>query len=187
MPVSEAALVAYKRRIALYRDRTAAQLVAAWDRLPAYNEEDLDQFTRSTTHALAAAKTAAVSLAAAFFALAIGTRPAGVNPADVEVEPDLRGPFRATWHALSVGRPYEEAVTVGRSTSQAIGFDFVQHTARRTGDVVAERSGREVRWRRAPGPNSCPWCRDLATGNTWPTSEAADFGHERCDCDAVPV
>lgn len=187
MPVSDAALVAYKRRIAVYRDRTAAALVLAWDRLPAYNEADLDEFTERTATTIAGAKTAAVGLAAAFFALALGTRPAGVNPRDVDVEPDLRGPFRATWHALSVGRPYEEAVTVGRSTSQAVGFDFVQHTARRTGDYVAQATGREIRWRRAPGPKSCPWCVDIANGNTWPTAEAADFGHERCDCDAVPV
>lgn len=187
MPASDAQIVAYKRRLAVYRDRTAAQMVAAWNRLPAYNEDDVDEFTKLTSPTLAAAKTAAVSLAAAFFALAIGTRPVGINPQAVDVEPDLRGPFRATWHALSMGRPYEEAVTVGRSTSQAVGFDFVQHAARRTGDVVAERSGRTVRWRRAPGANSCPWCVDIASGNTWPTAEAADFGHERCDCDAVPA
>lgn len=187
MPVSEAALRAYKRQIAVYRDRTAATLVAAWDRLPAYNEDDIEAFTRSTAAPVAAARTAAVSLSAAFFAVALGTRPVGVNPRDIDVVPDLRGPFRATWHALTTGRPYEDAVTVGRSTSQAVGFDFVQHTARRTGDHVAAASGREVRWQRVPGANSCPWCIDMAAGNTWPTAEAADFGHERCDCDAVPA
>lgn len=184
---SDAALLVYKRRIAVYRDRTAAALVAAWGKLPAYNEEDVEEFTRSTAPALAGAKVAAVGLAGAFFALALGTRPAPIRAQDIDVEPDLRGPFRATWHALSMGRPYEEAVTVGRATSQAVGFDFVQHTARRTGDHVAAATGREVRWARVPGASSCPWCIDLANGNTWPTAEAADFGHERCDCDAVPV
>lgn len=90
------------------------------------------------------------------------------------------------WHAFTMERPFEEALRVGRSTAQAVGFDFVQSSARRTGDVAAARSGVDVTWRRVPGAKSCDWCR-LVAGQTYRTAESADFGHERDDCDVVPA
>jgi hypothetical protein len=109
-----------------------------------------------------------------------------VRAGDVELEADLRGPFRATWHALSQGRPFDEALEVGRSTAQAVAFDFVQSAARLTGDVVAKKSERTVKWQRVPSPGACEWCVEVA-GQLYNSAESADFGHERCDCDAIPV
>jgi hypothetical protein len=176
----------YKRQIGTYRDRTSAVLIAAWDALPAYDEANVDEFVTVTAPTLVGAQAAAVALSAGFFALTLGVPPVGVDPADIAVEADVQGPFRATWHALAMGRPFEEAVRVGRSTAQAVGFDFVQSSARRTGDAVAARSGREVRWQRVPGSKSCDWCRQVA-GRHYLTAESADFGHERDDCDVVPA
>lgn len=187
MPLPDAALDVYRRRITVVRDRASASLVRAWKRLDRYDEDDIPAFTQATATDLAAAKAAAVSLSAAFFAVALRTRPVGVTPQQIDVDPYLRGPFLAVWHALKEGRPYDEAVAAGEAFSQAVGFDYVQHVARRTGDHVAEQSGVEIRWRRAPTSSSCAWCQNLAAGNTWPTAEAADFGHERCDCDVVPT
>lgn len=186
MPPSPEAIRRYKHRIGLYRDRTSRLLIAAWDRMPGYDDSDVDEFITRTAPAVRAGKQSAVALSAAFFALTMRVRPVGINPDDVPVDPDLRGPFRATWHALKMGRPFEEAVQVGRSTAQAVGFDFVQSAARRTGDLVAAASGRQVRWQRIPGGNACPWCIQVA-GRTYLTAESADFGHERDDCDVVPV
>lgn len=185
MPVSDEAMRRYKRQIAVYRDRTAAALVAAWDRLDDIDEDNIAGYQRAVAAPLAGAKTAAVALSAAFFAMALNIRPIGVRARDVPVEPDLRQPFTAAWHALSMGRPFEQALLVGRSTSQAVGFDFVQSSARRTGDVVAAASGKTVRWRRVPGPNACDWCRTIADRG-YRTAESADFGHARDDCDVVP-
>lgn len=186
MPVSEEALRRYRRQIAGYRDRTGLLLAAAWDGLSAYDEADIEQFARRTIPTLSGAKTAAVAISAAFFALTLDIPAVGVSPRDVKIEPDLRGPFTATWHALTMGRPITQAVQVGRSVAQATGFDFVQSAARRTGDVVAQASGLEVRWRRVPGAKSCSWCRQVA-GQLYRTAESADFGHERDDCDVVPA
>lgn len=186
MSPSPEAIRRYKRQIAVYRARTSALLVAAWDALELHDEDNVAEFTERTAAPLAGAKSAAVSLSAAFFALSLGIPPVGVSAADVDIEPDTRGPFRAMWHALAMGRAFEDALLVGRSTSQAVGFDFVQSAARRTGDVVADRSGQTVRWRRVPGAKSCDWCRQVA-GKTYRTAESADFGHERDDCDVVPA
>lgn len=186
MPPSPEAIRRYKRQIAVYRSRTSALLIAAWNALPGYDEESVDEFEEVTRPALEGAKRAAVSLSAGFFALALGIRAVGVNPDDIDLQPDTRGPFRATWHAFTMGRAFEEAIGVGRSTAQAVGFDFVQSSARRTGDYVAAASGQTVTWRRVPGAKSCDWCR-LVAGQTYRTAESADFGHERDDCDVVPA
>lgn len=186
MPVDPALLARYKRQLSNFTDRTGALLVAAWDALPGYDEADIDEFVDRATPALVSGRSAAVALSAAFYAFLLRTDPVAVDAEAIDVSPDLRGPFRATWHALTMGHPYESAVRTGRSTAQAVGFDFVQSTARRTGGVIAEGTGREVRWRRSPGARSCSWCQEMAT-HTWPTAEAADFGHERDGCVVVPA
>lgn len=185
MTIPAGAMLRYKRQIAVYRNRTSALLVAAWAGLPGIDEADTARFEAQTAVPLAGAKTAAVGLSAAFFSIVLGTRPVGVRPGDVLIDPDIRGPFRAAWHALSMGRSFDEALQVGRSTAQAVGFDFVQSTARLTGDVVAKKSGEKVRWVRVPGGNACAWCQEVA-GQSYHSAESADFGHERDDCDVVP-
>lgn len=186
MPPSKAVIARYKRQISLYRDRASRLLVAAWDELGSWDKDDIEAFALRTAPGLTGAQTAAVALSSAFFAMSLGIRPVAVSAADIEVTANIEGPFHATWHALAMGRAFEEAIGVGRSTASATAFDFVQSSARRTGDVVAERSGRTVRWRRVPGGTSCPWCVDKAQF-TYTSSAAADFGHQRCDCDAVPA
>ena len=186
MPASRAPIDRYKRQIAIYRNRTAGFLVATWDGLGTYSEEDIDRFTQRTASVLAGAKTAAVGLSAAFYALSTRTRPVPVNVAEVAVEPRYRDPFLAAWHAVGEGRPWEEAFQAGRSMAQAVGYNLVQSSARRTGDVAAAKAGRPGRWQRVPGGKACSWCL-LVAGQTYASAESADFGHDRCDCDAVPV
>lgn len=186
MAASALAVTRYKRQLSVYRNRTATLLAAAWSDLPGYDEAQVELFELRTRPALAGAKTAAVALSAGFFSVALGTRPVAVTARAVEVEAKTRAPFLATWHALSQQRSFEEAVGAGRSAAEAAAFDFVQSVARRTGDHVATASGRRVRWRRVPGGSSCTWCVEMA-GSTYSSAESADFGHDRCDCDAVPA
>lgn len=183
---SDAAVRRYRRQISVYRARTAGLLVATWDRLDRHDREDLDTYLQATAPALAGAKRASVSLSAAFFALVLDIPPVGVDPDAIAVNVNVEGPFLAMWHAFSEGRPFDEALAAGRSMAQANGFDWVQSAARRTGDHVAEASGREVRWRRVPGANACDWCRMVARDD-YRTAESADFGHNRDDCDVMPA
>lgn len=184
--VSDAALSRYQRRLLLYRTLTSAGLGTLWDDLDSYTDEDLERFQVQAEPLLAGVKAATVATSAAFFALALGLSPAGVKAADVAVEPRITHPFLSTWHALKEGRPFEEAVAAGRSQAEAVGFDFVQSTSRRTGDYVAKASGRKVRWQRVPGGDACSWCHTVA-GQTYYSAESADFGHDRCDCSVVPA
>ena len=186
MPASEAAIALYHQRLALYRERTSAGLTAAWDELDTYGDEDMETYVARVTPLLEGAKAATVATSAAFFALALGIPPASVRARDVDVEPRITHPFLSAWHALKERRPIEEVASAGRSQAQAVGFDFIQSTSRRTGDYVARASGSDVGWRRVPGGKACAWCFRVA-GQTYRTSQSADFGHDRCDCVAVPV
>lgn len=176
----------YHQRLAAYRERTSAGLTAAWDELDTYGDEEMETYVARVTPLLEGAKAATVATSAAFFALTLGVRPAAVSAADVEVESKTDHPFLAMWHALKVGRPLEEAIAAGRSQANAVGYDYVQSTSRRTGDHVAKASGERVRWRRVPGGNACSWCKTIA-GQTYHSAASADFGHNRCDCIAVPA
>lgn len=187
MPASDEAVRRYRQLLAVYRNRTGRILTSAWDSLDRYDTDSIDVFAERTAPALTGAKAAAVAASAAFFAMALGIRPVGVRPTDVLVEPRIRDPFLAAWHAVNQGRPWADALQAGRSMAEAVGFDFVQHTARRTGDVVAARSDRsDVRWQRIPSPNACDWCQTVA-GQLYLTADSADFGHDRDGCVVVPA
>jgi hypothetical protein len=186
MPAPDALVARYRRQLQIYRDRTAGILMAAWDAMPTHDRADIERFVKRTAPTLVGAKTATVALSAGFFALALGIRPVAVDPADIELAFAADAPFLAMWHALSLGRPFAEAFEAGRSVAESVGFDFVQSASRRTGDFVAEASGRVVRWRRVPGAHACAWCHQVA-GGLYRTAESADFGHNRCDCVAVPA
>lgn len=186
MPLSEAALRRYDRLLGTYRNRTAVALAAIWDQLGSYDEQDIDTFASTASPILAGAKRSAVATSTAVFAIALGIRPPSVSPDAVEVRPRIDHPFLALWHAVKEGRPNEEALSAGRSQAQAVAEDFVQQTARRTGDAVARTARIEARWRRIPNADACPWCRTIA-GQLYRTAESADFGHDRCFCMVVPA
>lgn len=186
MPQSSEVVARYRRQLGSYRLRTSALLVAQWNRLGSWDRRDIARFEDATATPLAGIKTATVALSAAFFALYLDEPPPGVDPDLIDVTLYSEGPFLAAWHALSGGRPFQEAITVGASAASAVGYDFVQHTARRTGDHSAEATGRDVRWKRVPGAKACDWCRSVARDD-YRTAESADFGHERDDCIVVPA
>ena len=187
MALSDEALRRYRRQVDARRRRTAAALAALWDRFENYDSADRDAYVAQATPILDGAKASTVATSAAMFALALNLRrPPGVRARDVDVTPRTDHPFLAFWHALAEGRPREEALAAGRSQAEAVGSDFVQQTARRTGDAAARASGRRVRFERRPESGACDWCQDAAR-ETYRSAEAADFGHDRCYCDVVPT
>lgn len=184
--LSDEAVRRYRLLLARYRTWTSGLLVAAWDRLETFDDTDADRYAAELAAALQGVKTATVAASSALVSLLLEVRPVAVSPADVPVEARMRDPFLAMWHAFAEDRPYDEAWSAGRSMASAVGFDFVQSTSRRTGDVTADKAKVRTRWRRVAGGDACPWCLDK-TARTYRTSASADFGHDRCDCVAVPV
>jgi hypothetical protein len=165
-----------------------AELVAtsAWDDLHSYNRSDLPTFIAAVAPLLDGTKHAATSTAAAFYAIHLEIDPPSITADDVAVTARLRDPFTATWRAIRQGRPYLDAIGVGRSAASAVADNFITSTARSTGDVLAERTGLDLRWQRVAEPRACPWCR-ARDGQTYWSADDADFGHTRCHCNVVPT
>lgn len=186
MPLSETAVRRFDVLLARYRVRTALLLGTIWDRLDSYGAADVERFERMAAPVLDGAKRSAVASSSAMFALAFDIPPPGLRAEDVDVQTRIRHPFLAAWHATNEGRPFPEALAVGRSQAQAVAMDFVQQTSRRTGDAVARSADIRTRWRRVPNSDACRWCQDIS-GQTYATAESADFGHDRCYCMVLPA
>lgn len=188
LPRDEVAALVERHKAAQARisNRTGIQLAGIWDGLAGYDEADISAFLDLIAPHVTAAKKAAVTVAIGFYAQILGRRPPAIPVGAVSVEYNARSPFTAVWHALSMGRPYDEAVSAGRSITEAQTDRFVASAARRTGDHVAAATRSRVVWERVPKATACSFCRDAA-GQRYKTSESADFGHDRCGCTAVPV
>ena len=178
-----ALLLRFESRIDLIRRRTATNVGAAWSAVTDYTDADAAEFVRRVAPALDAASSAAAQTAHGLFSSMLGITPPPYDLAALRL-PDPRGPFLAVWHAFNEGRPLAEAAAAGASRAEALGFDTVQSSARQIGDQLGE--GRVRGWRRVPGAGACVWCQTIA-GQLYATAETADFGHNRCDCVAVPV
>ena len=183
--MTTALLEAFRRQTAAQADRAADLLTGRWDRLETYNEDDVSRLAEEGQLVVTAAKAAAVAAAAAYYTSELKIPPRGVSPSDIDTAFDWNEPFTAVWHALSESRPYGEAVAAGRSALEAVVRDFTTSTTRRTGDVVAGRSGIAVQWVRVAEPGCCDWCTARG-GGIYPTAAAGDYGHGRCRCDMVP-
>jgi hypothetical protein len=180
-------LVRFRQIIGRQRDATSRAMVAAWVALPSYDEEDASHYEARVAPLLEGAKIAAVAASTAFYSLTLKIAPPPVRPVNVRTVAPLREPFTATWHALSEGRSYDEALTAGRSVAEAVGSDFVTSTSRLTGDAVAMTlDTATIKWTRMASPGACDWCADR-DGGIYPSAEAGDYGHARCGCVVVPL
>lgn len=186
MPVSDAALARYRKLLDRRRLTAGSLLGRAWDQLGSWDELDVARYSRFVTPLLSGVKTSTVAMATAFYGLVLDEPPPPIAASSVTVVADLRQPFTAHWHALSMGRPFSESVAAGRSAVEQVAQGFVESTARRTGDAFTEATGRTVRWDRRPRPDACSFCRRVA-GPRYLTAESADFGHVPCKCELVPV
>lgn len=157
-----------------------------WAELGGWDNVDIDRLAASVEPSAQLAKTATVVRATGFYSQVLEVRAPAIRPAEVATAIDYRQPFAATWHAFSMGRPFDEAIAAGSSAAEAAADRFLVSTSRLTGDLVARSTGRRTRWRRVPEPKACPWCITIS-GQLYLSAESADFGHDRCHCDPVPA
>lgn len=175
----------HKAAIARIIARSSVGLLAAWDSLGSWNREDVDRYAALAAPIVAPARAATVTQSAAFYASVLDVRPPALPSA---IGPDFapERPFTAVWHALAQSRPFDEALAAGRAASEAHLARTITSTSRLTGDVVAAKAGKRVRWRRVPDGDACTFCV-TASQQTYLSSQTADFGHDRCSCAAVPT
>lgn len=191
MALSEAALIAlihrFETRLDAYRSAGSDLLETAWDALAGYDETDVAEFARRVGPRLETLLGSTIEISSAFYRELLGTPTTPVPKTSIIPELGLDQGFHAVWYALKEGRPFEEAAAAGRSMVSARAFDLVQSTSRRTGDATVHATRAPiVGWRRVVSANACPWCHTVA-GQIYRTSVSADFGHDRCDCTAIPI
>ncbi len=188
MPLSDEAVIEaflrFERQIDSLRTSASTLVVRHWDVLESFDEADLAAFVKAATPDLTAVKAASANVSSAFYSTMLEVAPRALD-LEAIATPAPDGPFLALWHALNEGRPYEQAVAAGRSRVESLAFDTVQSTSRRVGDQLGE-DALVIGWHRVVSVGACPWCQTIA-GQLYHTAESADFGHDRCDCTAIPV
>lgn len=166
---------------------TVPKLQSAWDDLDNYDEDAIDELVTAAEKPLRSLKSAAVRQALGLYTVLAGVRPPGISVDEVPTVPDLRSPFISVWQALKSGTPYPEALLAGRSRIEAVISDFAVSSARQTGDVFVEKARvHPSGWERITDANACDWC-DMVAEDIYSSADAADFGHDRCGCTAVPA
>lgn len=201
------------RTLSELSDLTVEELLARWDALGSWNEADALAFAEQSTPIVTATSTTASATETALLTHFAGSLPPAADTAAVVAAQlaELRTPFTAVWHALSVGHPWEEAVASGRAAVEAYARDLAFQAAR---DTAAELSRVPTvgetwspsryqqrptryqrrnwdrpswpRWGRVLSGQSCSWCQFFST-RTYFSAQTATFGHTRCDCLVAPV
>lgn len=92
-------------------------------------------------------------------------------------------PLEATGMGLRDGLQWADAAQAATSKAAAIGVNSVMGPARQ---ALAQQYPTRTKWRRMVNAGACTWCLSLS-GAEWATAEDADFGHDECKCNAVPI
>jgi hypothetical protein len=119
----------------------------AWDALPGYDEEHVEEFIQRAVPFVLAGQRQAVSLTEAFLSRAVGRQPLGVEHealigaavrAGAPPEQVYRRPFVTVWTALQRGTLWPDAVNAGRARATASAVTDVQLSMRATLRAVAQ-------------------------------------------------
>lgn len=177
----------FQATIASVVDRATPALQRAFDSLDDYDEASIAALTAKVTSNLTAVKATAVRSALGYYTVLAGVRPPTIAPGEVPTTANIRAPFISVWQALASGHSFEDARLAGRARIEAVAMDFAVSSARQTGDLFVAKAGLRVSgWDRIPEAGACDWCEQVAA-DTYPSAEAADFGHDRCQCTAAPA
>lgn len=161
--LAEAHIVAQER----LRTITGRGVDAIWRSLPAYNDENVDEWLTRVVPLILAAQRQSVSLTDAFLAQAVGRAPFGPDPAriaadavrpGVAAEEVYRRPFVTVWTALKAGTAYEDAVAAGRARAVSTAATDVQLAMRETLREVGQEDDRIVGYQRVADAGACDFC-----------------------------
>lgn len=188
----------------------AAAVMAAWQSLGSYDEEDVPVFLARVVSVVLAAQRQSVAMTVAFLARAIGRPPvpvdvnlligAAIRAATPEViaasqkgglalAPDATGvppevtyrrPFVGVWSDLADHKPWQQAVDAGRERAGGMAAMDVQNSMRHTLRVVGENEDWILGYRRTPNADACAFCK-LIAGRRYLTSDLMEV-HPRCRC-----
>lgn len=183
MPVPEAVTTRYAATIAHLSKRAQLDLLRLWDSLTSWDYADADSFRAAGQPIVRAAAQAALDTSSAYASLYTD---GAFSPASPLIVPDaaarLYDPFDRFGHLIAEGSSWVDALDGARSAASALGQGSVYRTARQAlADMIPG-----VLWQRRVSGASCSWCLSRA-GAIFNSAGDATFGHDNCDCLAMPV
>jgi hypothetical protein len=185
-----AAHIAAKARLQTIASRIA---VAAWDRLPGYDRENVDEFLSTALPPLHGANLQSVALTEAYLARKLGRLPLGVS-ADSIVAGIRNGAAPATvyerafiqvWSDLGKQTSWEQAVQAGRSRVESAAATDVQLSFRDTLIDIGQQDERVVGWQRVADSGACDFCQEVDGARL--ASEDPMPLHNNCGCGVDPI
>lgn len=170
--------------------RTAAAdwVGTAWQRLPGYDEKDVNAFLALVVPLITAAQHRSIGLTNAFIARVLGRLPVGVDVAGIlasirgGVSPEevYRRPFVTVWTALKAGTDWEAAVAQGLARATSTAATDVQLAMRQALVDIGETDDDILGYRRVPDASACDFCR-LVAGQRYTTKQLMPI-HNHCGC-----
>lgn len=196
----EGALAAQTAARRLLRDRTTTMVLAAWQGLPTYDEDQVDAFVARILPAIEAGQRTTALTTTQYLAQVISeqlgeTYPLtgavdvenlrGVDPAEV-----YRRPFVQTWTALSKGVSFDAAVAVGADRLLRLVDDDLSLAHRRAPLRLVGDDDRISGYRRVIRPElaaggTCGLCI-AASDRVYSRSSLLPI-HTRCGCEVMPI
>lgn len=179
----------YQERLRRIRTAATTATLAAWDRLPAYHEAQIEEFTQQAVPVVQTAQRLAVRSTFGHLRRP-GLTPVRLTPAlldprnGVSADEVYARPFGKVWKALGEGRPLDQAVGFGRSYLAALPAMDVALSVRATYEVIGQASDQITSWVRVADAGACDLCSS-ADGTVY--RDAVDMGlHPACGCTLEP-
>ena len=172
----------YASTVARLASQNRRILLSLWDSFDTHTMDDADLFHAKAKPVVRGSAHAAVS-ASSGYAAGLGVRPASPSPliaADAAAR--IYDPFDAIGARLLAGDSLADAVAFGRAAMDALASNTAFSSSRQAiGEAMPERT----KWVRRVSGKSCDWCMSLS-GVVFDFGPQASFGHDHCDCTAVP-
>lgn len=171
----------------------AAAVAAAWNGLPHYDQEQVDQFLTAALPITAAANHQAVLLTEAFLAKALARPPVGVDAAQIiagirngttPAEVYHRS-FVTVWAALGRGTPWAQAVKMGLDRATSAAATDVQLSFTHTLLAVGNADDQILGFERVPDDGACDFCI-AASGQLYHSGDLMPL-HNDCGCGVEPI
>lgn len=162
--------------------RHQSAMLRLWDHLAPRGFDGQDQWHDTTKPLSEAVAQASIQLVAAYMAT-IDHRPAKVSPLVVaDAGARMFDPYDRMGAALSSGSQFDEALDSARSVVEGLSLDTVSDPARSSLSYL----GPHVMYGRRLNGGACEWCMSF-DGVEFPFAEAANFGHNFCQCQPFPI
>lgn len=172
----------------------AEAVAAIWRALGHYDRIDVDPFLAQALPVVFAGQQQSANLVAAYIAHSMRLSAFGIDPARIS-GPAVRSgtapevvysrPFIQTWHDLSQGKSWTDAVQAGESRVKSSASMDVSLAQRASFQVAQDDVSGIYGYQRVASANACPFCQ--AISGAYVKSAFAMPLHNNCNCTLEPL